>query len=555
MIEPLTVVKPPRAERPPLGQALEEIARTLEGIGLDRKVLAEEEKRDTVSYWKDWPAARINGLTPAKLQELAAACYGAVELKLEAGPAVVKLGPGLSPPPSQEELDDLLKYARILRKVTVGLTLNKATLLGSLGLRGEHAVAYLYLYPEAALNAIDRIYACGEGTGELLEAAGKKTVILVRERDVFLDGPWLAVVGGKFLPRWQSVLPERLPAAGLPAALIQRVTGPQSPLGWMGFSYGHLTPHHLDLSWADPGRPAPAGDPLVVSLGVQRLALALIFTADLTRSGSDGWTCTFRSDNQTAVVPLPAAGASCAGFDLAAVETLARRALWTYGDKDASPSPTTASVVPDRLRIFRGVVARRLAGDSRGDNFSKLLAGARDIEGDTEGTWASFIGGLLTEFFGRVQQLERMVSDAVQSLQAQTQALGKGLTDGVLASVAAAVAVFLGALFSKETAVFRIGMMIYAAYFALIPGAMGLTTLWQQFDRARKLFDSRVKEFRRHLPPETVDRLIAENGGIDSPEKYFRWWFALAVIVYSLVFAALLASAWLAPSALLQPRG
>lgn len=549
MIEPLTLMKPPRAEEPPLGEILEEIALKLEGIGLDREVLAGSEKRDVISLWiEQWPAAKVRGLNEAKLQELAAVCRGAVALTLQAGPAAVTIGPELS-------LDDLSECKQALSPATLGLTLDKAALLGSLGLRGEHAVAYLYLYPEAALKAVDRIYACGEGTGELLEVAGKKTVILVRERDVFLDGPWLAVVGGKLLPRWRSVLPDRLPDAGPPAALIQRVTGPQSPLSWLGFSYGHLTPHRLDLRWADPGSPAPAGDPLVVSLGVQRLALALIFTADQTRSGNDGWTCTFRSDNQTAVVPLPGAGASCAGFDLAAVETLARRALWTYGDGGASPSPTTAGVVPDRLRIFRGVVARRLVGDSRGDNFSKLLAGARDIEGDTDGTWASFIDGLLTEFFGREQQLERMVSDAVQSLQAQTQALGKGLTDGVLASVAAAVAVFLGALFSKENTVFRVGMMIYAVYFALIPGAMGLTTLWQQFDRARKLFDSRVTEFRHNLPPETVDRLIAGNGGIDSPKKYFRLWFALAVIVYSLVFAALLASAWLAPSALPQPRG
>lgn len=555
MIETLAPVKPaPAAGGPrPLVDLLEEIARGLEGTGLARKVLADSEKRDAITLTiHDWPAAQVAGLNAEALQELAAACRGAFQLTLQAGPFVVQIGHGPAAP-AQADLDGLSKRAR---SVKLTMSLDKSVLLDELGLRGEHALTWLYLYPEALVKAVDRIYACGEEPGELFDVtlpAGRKTVILVREADVLLDGTWLGVAGGWLLSHWQSLLPDP-DAHASKAALIQRVTGPQSPLSWLGFSYRRLTPHHLDARPSGRSGAPPATDVIGRAFRCQRLALALIYTADQTRRGDQGWACSFRSEHQAAEILLPASSQDVAGLDAEAVETLARRAVWTYGDGGQSPGSTTADFVPDRLRIFRGVVARNLLGASREESFGRLPGVAKAVDADTEGIYTSFVDGLLTRFFERVQILAGMVSSAVESLQGQTQVLVKGLADSVLASVAAAMAVFLGALFSSEAAVFQVGMTIYAVYFALIPGVVGLITVRQQFEAARQLFDRRVEDYRHHLAPETVDR-IAKDGGIDSLERNFRRWFKVIAFIYGAVFIALLAAAWLVPPALLQARG
>ncbi len=107
---------------------------------------------------------------------------------------------------------------------------------------------------------------------------------------------------------------------------------------------------------------------------------------------------------------------------------------WCYQRHGAQGQPDWVS---DRLPFVQTRVAQALEpyhADERLAVFTRAMPYL--LEG-IEWHWKAFIEGKVSEYLDRVQQVETTVSDTVAAFADRTAALAKGLTETMLAAVAA----------------------------------------------------------------------------------------------------------------------
>jgi hypothetical protein len=279
----------------------------------------------------------------------------------------------------------------------------------------------------------------------------------------------------------------------------------------------------------------------------QLLALSLIYSANQSKQISDrgGWRFTYGVGQVAELTYSSIDGFSSAlGADepgwspWEAVVSLAETVLWAYED-------TKESV--DRLHVLQSVVGERLQSNDAVANGRLIVRHALPLHQQIEWSWQSYIEGKLKLYFDRVRQLEDLVAQTVEAFGEQVRTLVKGVTDSMLAGVAVVVGSFLGALFSSKfnAPVFRLGVLLYAAYLAVFPGALGLTSAYQQFATACRGFIRRKEEFKKRLFADSVDVIV--GNAVDNATGRFEGWFVVAVAVYAVVIVVLFLAALFVP--------
>jgi hypothetical protein len=547
-----SVTAPPRSKS--VLDSLRAIRSGLLLLGFDALTLAANEARDRIVLDHPLPADKVAALSVEGLRALAAECGPALILRFSLVSDVA-----VTPVLDEKKLGQLQNDARDLAglETKVSLILRKRLLLERLGLRGHHAAVHLFFFHEALIRLCGISLQDLEGNGQLFEpkTGKRKRVILVLDGDVLLDGPYLGVAGGSFLADWRSLLPVEAPDAGRTADFHRRAVEARSTLSWVGFSLQSLTPLHLHVHDCGAGR---TDQRIARAFFRIRLALALTYTANQTKRivqkhqhgkeirETEDWLFTFCSERHLGEVridpsPRPM-GAAAFGMS---VERLAGLAEWAYDREDRGLDLPATGFAPDRLRVLRGAVAQTLHGASPEEGYRRLLENPDRLAGDVERSWQTFVEGKMDEYFAGVRQLEAVVDSTVDSFKGQIQALTKGLTDNMLAAVVFVVGSVIASMFGGpfEPSVFRVGVLLYAFYLAIFPGAIGLTAARQQIESTEKLFNDRVKSFRERLCAKAVEDAVQ---GVPGLVRQCRSWLTAVKVIFGLTVALLLLATFLA---------
>jgi hypothetical protein len=397
--------------------------------------------------------------------------------------------------------------------------------------------AVLYFTAEAAIAAFRSGIRAIEKA--LWPDTSRRLLILVLDREVLLRGDSLSVVGGAQLdeaPNEAARPPADLTIAA--RAAIRR----DEYIGWDTEFVTTLTPWHFYFGTTDASE-------LVPYLDAAFVLLAALFTCDRARAiAAPGSRPTiraeFRGREHVAFVPI------IQGDPLTDVSIEQRQAViglieWCYQrQSDEGDSPDWLA---DRLPFVQTRVAQALEGRPEDARFRAIATSMPEILQGAKWQWRAFVEGRVSEYLDKVSQLEGMVADTVDHYAERTTALSRGLADTMLAAVAALIGSFIAGAFAQpfDTILFRIGLLTYAGYVFVFPGALGLLSGQGQVAETKASFEAQRTRFNHALYEEKVDEIV--SGRVLNAESRYRRWLCGVAAGYLLLTLAAAAAAVVIP--------
>lgn len=494
-------------------------------LGVLRATWAASEEAAELLYGDDQvDRARAASLGLDLIEQLADRYGPALECRFLLGALpVLDIRSGLT----ESDLDDFRAQTAGSPTVRLDVRLDKRRLGDQWAGARPHCRVIPYLFPEAAERLLqDRLDRLEHQLWEGQPA--RKVVLLVPGRDLRLDGPYLAVVGGRWLAEWEEVAPREPPDS---RRVMEMYEACRRRVKWERAWLAQLTPLHLkltDLKVSD--------DPIVRALRVHGANVAILYTADRTAEQPPGrWLATYESSKGSAEVALGEPARPLAASPAALIDV----AEWAYAPERPA----------DRLPIVQLTVLQYVqAEDDPEARFDLLVGRGERILADLQWNWKSFLDGKLDGYWSQVREAEKYVDDTVQAYADQIGVLIKSLSDAVLAAIAALIGSFVVALFRDKfnASLFTLGMMAYAAYVLLFPCALGLAHTWQRGKGLDRDFAARHRRFLERLNPRTVEEVVGER--VRDSRRRFIAWFLAALVIYLGLTGLAVAIAWFLPA-------
>lgn len=265
------------------------------------------------------------------------------------------------------------------------------------------------------------------------------------------------------------------------------------------------------------------------------------------RSTNSGplWRCTYAAEKYVAVLNVENTEtvrtllqATTPQDGWAALQSMAEYTVWAYsGERGAA----------DRLGVVQGVIAHDFQSNEVARESEEILHQAAAVKQRIEWGWKAFIEGKLDTYFSQVREAEQAVDAAVKGYNEQVQLLTKTLIDNMLAAVGIVVASFIAAVFKDPFSphIFQVGTALYAIYLFIFPMLFGLISTWQRYKDSQKAFATRKESFSKRLSLDEVERTVGAY--VQERETWFRGWFTIAAIAYSIVFLLLVLAIWYVP--------
>ncbi len=413
--------------------------------------------------------------------------------------------------------------------VVLDLQLDKAQLVDQWLQPPPSTRIFLYLFPDALERFIQSDLARLEKMLWGTQPA-TKTILLVPEREIWLDGPHLAILGGDRIPDWQTAVPERPPDL---ETIIRIYETGQEQLKWQEVWLQHLTPLTLKFETQDTSE-----DPILNALRVHQVNAILLYTADQTRFTAErGMVATFAGANQRADLafahpadPLQPDEADGAALLLALFE-------WAYHPKWAA----------DRLQLVQIGMAQALSAADPVVRYRLMLLNAANLLEGIRWQWKAFIQGKVEAYTAGVRALEEAVAQTVEAYSDQISSMIKSLSDTMLAAVAALLGSIIASLFRDtfNQTIFVIGMMVYAGYVLIFPLFYNMLNRWGRFQNLTAGFEHRRSHFEDVLFRERVQEIVGNQ--IDSSRAGFKRWFWLTLLAYLIVISLALTATMLVP--------
>jgi hypothetical protein len=511
----------------------EALRRLVAAFGLDAKKL--RETRQTVSYHDaNFEAAKLRSPTDPALvvevrhvllqQALAAA-------KDQYGPAFTfNLGSDSNDVFLDENgvVDGLWQKIGDSEYLEIGLKIDKETLLKHWNLDSEAYSAALFLDPRALWRRLRQPLMALDKGEEALFPDDRKLVVFVPERNLGLDGNFLAIIGGDALEQWQNrTAPD--PAAAQAVNALAR-----EKLNWMSGPLERLTPLHLKVAG-----PAPQDDDIAATVYAQLLTCCLLYIANRSKSSGTGWEATFDAEASAVKISIPGAEdmLQTAGVSQAA-KVIAERTLVIYHDLNDAP---------DRLTVAQNAIASELEGSDPAAAMVKVIHDAAGVGKRIEYAWEAFIKRKLQIYFGQVKQLVETIEAARKSYQEQVQTLTKTLIDNMLAAVAVILGSFIAAMLKSpfEKYLFWFGAGLYVVYLLFFPIGIGLTSMLQRFRQSRSDFRRSIDHFSKGVPAEQVEAIVGKT--VAERECWFLVWWGVITSLYVLVAIGIVVMAIVLP--------
>lgn len=420
-------------------------------------------------------------------------------------------------------------------ELEMAIRVNKPAMLQSLlDEPSPHAILFLF---GAALDAILRS-GLRRVDSELWTGRDGQLIILVLDTDIELRGPCLTVLGGAHLPAVVSVnqLPSLAPAAlRRVAALRDRLVGWDEPFAT------NLTPWHFTATGA-------ASTQLRELLDARLVDMTLLFICDRARRlqppESGPIRVEFRGRDHVAFVPfderLPLTGVTTDRR-----EAMLRAVDWTFQlDAIVEQRPDWSA---DRLPFLQTRVAQVLEGRPEGERLQGFTTALPSVIEGVEWNWKAFVEDKVSGYLDQVKELEEIVTDTTDKVSGVMGDLIKALSDTMLAAVGVLIGTFIAAAFDTpfNDTVFRIGVLTYAAYVALFPGATGLFSASRQLTRAEGSFNYRRRSFSTALGEERVEQIVGDR--LTKVKSSFSKTLAFAAAVYLAVTIGAVVAAIVVP--------
>ena len=500
-------------------------------IGIPKEELRQGEGPAALTFNDEQlPVTPLKSLSLEQIRSLADAYGPALDCKVFLGGMPVLV---FKPDLTEEEVQAFRKEVGLSPTVELNLKIDKYRLVEDW--LGDVATCrpFLFLFPEKVVSLLQR--EPESLRAELWEESpGDKVLLLVPDRPVHLDGPYLAILGGDAIGNWQEVVANVAPDA----TTVKRMHDSCRDLvRWRDLSLGCLTPLHLDME----GELPPDAD-IAEALLVHRANLFMLYTADQVVLRDDGsLEATYAEANQKATVPFCNLGSSWGDDAWAAGGSLTELVRWTY---DRSENRNWAE---DRLPLVQVAVCQALRATRPQDRCSLLVRIAPDLLDELQWLWKDFVGQELEKYTTKVKDLEDHVEKAVTAYADEVSGMIDSLSKTMLAAVAAVLGSFIGAVLSDDfdAGIFAIGMLTYAAYVFLFPLLYNMIHVWGRYRFMKEGFAERRQRFEKRLYRDNVQAIVGKR--VDQSEKRFVDWFWLTVLSYLLLVVAAVAATIVVP--------
>lgn len=371
----------------------------------------------------------------------------------------------------------------------------------------------LYFTEDAAVAAL----RSGVGSVEkaLWPDATLRLLVLVLDADGLLTGDWLSIVGGVHLDEAAREAARQPVDPELPVRAARRR---DDYIGWDTQFTTNLTPWHFYVDRRGQSATTPYVDAAFV-------LLAILFTCDRARSvaGSTGrprLQAEFRGREHVAYVPIIEGDPLL--IPIEASTAIGSLVNWCYQTQTGeSDSPDWLA---DRLPFVQLRVAQALEGRPEEGRFQAFATSMPDIYEGAAWQWRAFLEGRISEYLDKVRDVETAVANTVDQYAERTTALAKGLSDAMLAAVAALIGSFIAAAFKQpfDTALFRIGLLTYAVYVLIFPGLLGLLSSMGQMSETKLSFAGQRKQFEEALYKDKIEDIVGKR--VSTAEaRYQRW--------------------------------
>jgi hypothetical protein len=497
-----------------------------DALGINQAVWAEREELEQLIYSDEgFSRDAAAGLTMNQIDPLLSNYGDALTCRFLLGDRVVlQIAPGLD----ESALEEFRRVTRHTPAVIFELLLDKTHLLGRWLGKFPACRPFLYLFPEALEQFL------GNQLGDLEKPLwgtdpGCKIILLVPRREIWLDGPFLAVVGGKGIEEYHTVVPSAPPDASRVQAMYQAC---RDNLKWQESWLNHLTPLHLKLDGA-----SQPGDRIASALQVHLVNSIVLYSADRT-VGSDGnWRATYAGAKKSVGLTLGDPQTPLPEGTPSSVQNLLRTLEWAY-----DPRWTT-----DRLSMVQSAVADALHAAEPPVRYRLLLHNAANIYDGLQWHWKAFIEDKVDAYMAQVRALEDYVASTVQAFADQISAMIKSLSDTVLAAVGALLGSFIAAFFKDKfnPTVFRIGMLVYAFYVLAFPLGLNMLNQRARFRAMIEGLEIRQSRFEARLYRDKVKEIVGTQ--IDDSQARFLRWFRWTLVVYGIVIILAVIAALVVP--------
>ena len=508
-------------------------------VGISEEDLRKGEGPETLTYNHErFKRDRLVALTLQQFRALADAYGPALECRVLLGSMQVL---AVTTDLTEEDLQEFREEVSLTPTVELNLDIYKDRLVGEW--LGDVAPCrpFLFLFPETLVSLLRKDL---ESLRKKLwgKSPARKALLLVPDRPVHLDGPYMAILGGDdAISTWEDAVANRAADDG---TVKQMHESCRELVRWRDLSLGCLTPLHLEMK----GR-LPQDAKIADALMIHRANLFLLYTAYQVMPGEDGGLeAVYPEANRKATVPLCKPGLSWDAEAWESAGSLVDIVRWTYHwaeNRDWSE---------DRFPLVHVAVCQALNATAREARCPLLVRIAPDLLDELQWLWKGFVREKLEEYTTKVRDLEDHVDKTATAYADEISGMLDSLSKTMLAAVAAVLGSFIGAVFSDEfnAQIFGIGMFTYAAYVALFPLLYNMFHTWGRYEFMKDGFAERRERFEKRLYRDNVQAIVGER--VEESEKRFVRWFRLTVASYLLLIVLAVVAALVVPG-LMAPGG
>ena len=446
---------------------------------------------------------------------------------------------------SQSDIQKFFERIQDVNSVEFSFRLDKDKMLAKAGIEAADTNFHLYLFPTALTrflrgenlvgepcNAYESLKTFEENLwhGQSDNEIDEKAVILVLDHDIKLKGEHFALIGGKHLESWQDILPGHTSTAE--AEAIYETC--RANVFWDKQWVSHLIPPKLKLSdgtWE-------ADDPMVTALRIQLFNLIVLFTASRIAGGTD-WTATYSSSRGAVDVLLRSpAQEELEASVLSNIDLLYDIFTWVYFSKWPH----------DRIAFVRSAITDELTHYPPEDANKMLLERVIMLKISLDNQWDSFTREQLQAYSEEEQALENAVMETVDAFSERVAAMGKSVSDAMLAAIAALLGSFVAAGLGTQDfnpLIFRVGMIVYSMYVLVFPFLYNMRAQWLQYNMLKDGIHGRMKRLRQKLSEKRMEEIAGTR--FEQSDRNFLFWFRITVGIYILVVLVGIAAAFVVP--------
>lgn len=230
---------------------------------------------------------------------------------------VLEVAPGLD----EAALTSFRDKTRLSPTVVLELKLDKNRLTKTWLGEAHGSQLFLYCFPEAFERFLVSDLRLIE-TRLWRKARPEKAIVLVPSREIWLDGPYLTVIGGDGTRGWRKAITREPPDSERVETMYQTC---RETLKWQESWLEYLTPLHLKV-----GGLLPPDDAIANALQVHLANLIILYTADRTVARDGVWIASYAGANQSVDLPLGDSGLFLEADIRAGAGALMRLVEWVY---------------------------------------------------------------------------------------------------------------------------------------------------------------------------------------------------------------------------------